>query len=280
MSLDATRAAVEASVIASEQTEQTPVPGAPEGTVAPKEGATPETPDAEKKGTEGNDETPRFSSAKLRIREVIRERNQYRNERDSLAARLARLDQPLVPEEKKADLDYDQRETLRIREASRAERKDEIREQLDTVANKSLQATAHAVALQLQEANDPALQPIFEEDNFPLSTETLEFLAETDQAVAIAKHLVANRDVAKRLEELTSGKATRAQLREADRILLGLEARARAGVMTQPRKATQAPNPGTTLKGGSPPSVQPSLEEIDNMDDYMKRRLPELRKRA
>jgi hypothetical protein len=268
---------VEAAVIASEEADKTPVTGEPKVTPAPKEGELPtDPPNAEKTGTEGNDDQPRFSSAKLRIRELVRERNQYRNERDAANSRLARLSQPLVPEDKKADLDYDQRETLRIREASRAERKDELQEQVQTLHERSMHAAATAVIEQLNEASDPALKPILEDPRFPLSDEIIEFLADTDQAVAVAKHLSQNRDIAFRLETLTSGKGvTRASLREADRILLGIEARARAGVVAQPRRATQAPNPGTTLRGGAPPPTEVSLSDLAKKEDageYIKRR--------
>ena len=281
MTLEATRAAVDAAVIASEQEdEKTPATSTPKDAAAPVEGATPETPEAEKKGPEGEGDQPRFSSAKLRIRELVRDRNNIRAERDALSARLARYEQPLVKPSERENLDYDQRETLRIREATRVERKEELQDQIADAIEKEKSLVGMQLYETLSEANDPELKPFFEDINFPLNDDVIEFLAQSDQSVAIAKHLVQNRELAAKLHALTSGKTvTRAQLREFDRQMLGLEARLRAGVGVQPRKASQAPNPGTTLRGGSPPPEAKSLEEINDMDEYMKRRLPELNKR-
>jgi hypothetical protein len=235
---------------------------------------------AENAGTEGAEEQPRVTRAQLRIRELARERNSFRNERDTLAARLAALEQPIIAADRIEELDYRDRERLTAREAIREERKVELQEQVQTAHQRSLAASANAVVEMIQAANDPDLHVLLTDSSVPITDEIVEFLAETDQAVPIAKELAKNPQLLRHLGELTfrgnrqsRGTATRASLREADRILLGMEARFKAGISApQQRTATKAPAPGTTLNGGAPPKDVVPLHEVSDMDTYMARR--------
>lgn len=262
-------------VIASDATPD-PAPVAPQDS----EETPSEQPEAEKKGAEAEGKAPPVTRAQLRIREVIRERNSFRAERDQLAARLARLEQPIAAD--RENLEYDDRERLRTREAFREERREELQEQVQIADNNSKAAAANAVAMQLEASADPEVIAVLNDPNFPISEDMTDFLADTDQAVAITRHLVKNPQLARQLHEMTfrgnqrqQGTATRQSMREADRILLQLEARFKHATTIRPRTATNAPAPGTTLGGGSPPAALTLIElagKSDDASDYIKAR--------
>jgi len=259
----------------------TPVPAAPQDGVqpAPAEKA-PGEPEAEKKGAEGDGEEKRQRTDRFnrRIGQLTQQRNDERARNQALLAENDRLRRSIRPENVET-LDYDQREALRTREAIRAEKADETLSQAAQADDASKAATAEIVATKLEDANDPALALLLNDSSFPITDDVVEFLAETDQAVDIAKHLVANPQLARKLAEMTfrgngrhRGSATRASMREADRILVGLEARFKAGPLPTGRAATKAPAPGTTLNGGAPPKIVVPLNEVNDNAEYIARR--------
>jgi hypothetical protein len=262
----------------------TPVPGAPQDAVqpTPAEKAPGDEPEAEKKGTEGEgeeDKRQRTDRYNRRIGQLTQQRNDYRARYEAEAEKNRRLSQPIAPQNV-ADLDYDQRDSLRTREAIRAERADEALSEAQRAEYESMAATAEIAATKIQAADDPELDPILNDVSFPLTDDITEFLAESEHTVELARHLVKNPALARRLAHMTfrgdrqnRGTATRASMREADRILVGLEERLKAGGSLNPasRKATKAPAPGTTLNGGSPLAAQAPLNELP-MDQYLERR--------
>lgn len=251
-----------------------PAPDAPQAT----EGQTAET-GGEKAGTEG--EGKKVSRFSMRISQLVAQRRES-DARAEANLRRAEAAEARLREnagKSKEDLDYDAREALRLETILDRREARDAQNEAQEHANASLGAMANAVAIKLEEAGDPALDPILNDPNFPMTDDVTAFLADTDQAVPIAKHLSQNPQLAARLAHMTfrgnrqqRGTATRASMREADRILLGLEARFKAGVTVQPRTATRAPAPGTTLAGGAPPAAS-TLEELaskgEDATDYL-----------
>jgi len=234
--------------------------------------------DAEKTGKEGEGEeeqkrkSSRFS---FRISQLVNQRRTAESQRDAALAALARLQKPLATDVE--NLDYDQRERLRHRQALREERVDEVQEQARFHDNVAREAVHEAVIARCESAGDPAVSEALL--SIPLTEDTVDFLAESDKAPELVKHLAANPDLAARIHRMTftgdgrrSPTATRASLREADRMLTAIVAK--LGSAPVVRKATNAPNPGTTLNGGSPPpgASLHDLAKSEDATDYIKQR--------
>jgi len=232
---------------------------------------------AEKPDQSQEQQQPKRKSWRDTAVQLREQRRQLRQENARLREENERLSKPLV---KDTDgLDYDQRERLRVREALREDRIEDnrqrassLREQDQQIRDQEIEASHNELFNQLGAATDrfPGLTEKITRIN--LSQDTVEYLADSDMGAELANHLVAHPETADRLFDLTNPKvATPSSLREADRLMARLEASIQKPTA---RKATTAPNPGTTLNGATTPSAA-SLSELAKKEDasaYIKAR--------
>lgn len=232
-------------------------------------------PDPAKTGAE--DEGEKKSRFQGRISQLV----QQRRDADARAAAAEEQARELarqlreIRSKPREDLDYDQREDLRLQTALDQRDMRSAQHQAEAARQEALTLSAQTLHAKLEAAADPDIKPFMEDETFPLTDHMIEFISDSDKAPELAKHLVQNPRVADQLARLTFRNARRSptveQLRAADRILLRLEAQL-AVAPPAPRKTSNAPNPGTTLRGGQSVSEQPSLNEVDDMEAYAERR--------
>jgi hypothetical protein len=266
------------AVIPPEKT--APVPGITDnaGGTPPTEGELAE-PEGEKKGQgegEGEDDkrqrTDRFNR---RIGQLTQQRNDLRRQLNEALSENERLKAPRRPNVNPDELSFDERENMRLDDALRRRDADRLQSQVASLHDQERQTVHETVIAKVESFGDEETAAALRE--IPLTEDTVDFLADHENPAAIVKHLRDNPEVAKRIFRLTftgdgrqRGTATRASLREADRILTGIAAGLKN--LPRPRTATNAPDPGTTLRGGAPPPGTPSLNEIQDAETYVKRR--------
>jgi hypothetical protein len=242
----------------------TPAPEAPtqvQDTVQPTPEAVPGEPAAEQKaGEDDKGKKPNRIDAKERVQQAVRRQRLAERERDAALRRLAELEKPIRPENYD-QLDFEARDTIRVREAVRDESAATARTEAERLEHERRDAwveardarnEAFAERLSEAEAQSPGLFDRF--SRVPVTEDMAAFIAESELGVEIANYLSqpANRREVEMLNRLTDPRMqpSRDDLREADRILSRIEGRLSRA--PQVRKATQAPNPGTTLGGGNP----------------------------
>lgn len=182
---------------------------------------------------------------------------------------IQQLRRPVRPQSTEG-LDYEQTERMRgIDSATEALRRRDLQTEqrrAESAAQERQQVTYDTVFAKL-EAGEERFPKLREQaikiDN--LSEETVRYLEHSDKAPEIVHHLIKNPDVANQLYDLTDARtADYASMVEAIRIMARIEA---SIDKPQPRKATKAPAPGTTLNGGAPPGGSKSLEELSSSDE-------------
>lgn len=206
-----------------------------------------------------------------RLGTVVRERNSARKELADARAEIERLRKPLATNVE--DLDYDQRERLRTREALREERLAEVTERAKETAGQERAAIEQERALvheevvaKVAQANDPALATALE--TMPLTEIGVDLLNESERAADLVKALAAdNNKLARELYHLTDPRrADASSVARAATLLARLESKLGAPApAVQSKKTTNAPAPGTTLNGGPPP-VGRELSEMGMAD--------------
>lgn len=257
-----TPAAGEAVVTPATTPAPTPTPDPAITDPASSPAATPESsaPDAASTGEDDKGKKPNRIDAKERVQQAVRRQRLAERERDAALRRIAELEKPIRPQNFD-QLDFEQRDQLRVREAVRAETAESARAEASVKEAERQEAYIEArnarneaFGERLMEADkaNPGLYERFA--SVPVTEDMAQFIAESDLSVEIANYLSmpANRREAEYLSRLTDpqGRPTREDLREADRILSRIEQRLSKAPQT--RKATTAPNPGTTLAGGNP----------------------------
>lgn len=246
----------------STETTQTTQTSDPQVAETPSEAGA-ETPEAE-------EPKARKRSAAERIQQLSRRAKDAEGRERAARAEIARLRKPIAANVD--NLDYDQRERLRMREALREERLETAEQHVTHARDDAVEATHETIFAKIEEAADrfPDLMDKIVAIN--LSQDTVDYLAGSEKGADLAHHLATNPGVADKLHRLTDPRtATRSSLRDADRLMAQLEA---SIAKPQPRKATTAPNPGSTLNGGTPPAAAAlaDLAKSENPADYIAQR--------
>jgi hypothetical protein len=254
--------------------------GAPAAPVTPSEKPVseqaPGEPAADKSGEDQQYKGKEKShvNATERVQQAQRRQKPAERERDKALRRINDLERSIRPQNFD-QLDFEARDSVRVREAVRQETAESTRAEAVRAEEERREALAEAwdarneafiEKLNAAEAANPGLFDRFA--SVPVTHEMAEFIAASDMSVEIANYLSmpANRREADHLARLTDprGQPSREDLREADRIMSRIEAR--LSKAPQVRKATTAPNPGTTLNGtGAPANL--SLAELAGKDD-------------
>ena len=233
---------------------ETPNPSQTPPETAPDSGE----PAAEKAGEEDR-KKPNRIDAKERVQQAVRRQRLAERERDAALRRLAELEQPIRPQNFD-QLPFEERDSLRVREAVRQETAATARTEAERMEVERREAALEArdarneafvEKLRDSEARSPGIYDRFA--SIPVTEDMAAFIADSDRAVEMADYLSrpeARREV-EQLVRLTDPRMrpSREDLREADRILSRIEGR--LSKAPQVRRATQAPNPGTTLGGGN-----------------------------
>lgn len=278
MTTQATVSAEGGAVIPPAITVPAPGEAAKTAIVPPPVDGDPAATEGEKKVSEGEKEEggedkqrQRTDRAHRRIGQLVQQRNDLR---DQLAETRAELERLKPKEVNREGLDYDAREDLRIEDALRRRDAENTASLAERLHNQERRTVHDMVIAKVEQAGDETITSALRE--IPLTEDTVDFLSDQDDPAAIVKHLRDNPEVAKRLFRMTftgdrryQGTATRASMREADRILTGIAAGLKS--TQQPRAATKAPDPGTTLNGGAPPPGPRDLSEMD-AEEYKKTR--------
>ena len=218
-------------------------------------------PAAEKTGEDDKGpKKPNRIDAKERVQQAVRRQRLAERERDAALRRLSELEKPIRPENYE-QLDYEARDTIRVREAVRDESAVAARTEAERLEHERREAWAEArdarneafvEKLRDSEAANPGIFDRF--SSVPVTEDMAQFIADSELGVEIANYLSqpANRREVDQLVRLTDPRMqpSREDLREADRILSRIEGRLSRAPPT--RKATTAPNPGTTLAGANP----------------------------
>lgn len=201
------------------------------------------------------------------IKNLRDERRSNRAEIERLRAENERLKKPLVKD--RSQLDYDQTERLRVREGVREERIEENTDRIRDLAERE-RSTAEA---EFDAVVDGVVETLGSDERFPgladkiekinLHAQTVHFMADSERAAEFANHLVLNPKVADQLYRMCDRRSAHYDPQGAERFMARIE----AGIIRAPaRKATAAPNPGTTLNGaGAPTTAQ--LAELAKSED-------------
>jgi hypothetical protein len=230
-------------VSSSEQTQNAPSSTEQTQTTQPETEATEgQQPDAAKEqepsqeGGEPQPEGKKPSRSAERISQLVRERNEAEIRAFAAEQEIKRLKRPLPAKDNMSETERMARE---MREADRSERLAETEETANAARE---EARSARFTLFSEKVGDPAIVDAF--CHLPrVSEELADLVAESDHAKALAARLNANPSEARRLSNLPPHR-------------LGAElARMEAQLATQPtvRRVSQAPEPGTSLKGGSSP---------------------------
>lgn len=230
------------------------------------EGKAPETspsqPDAEKPVETDEQRQKRRDRISERIGRYAQRAKEAEARERRLQAEIQELRKPTATDTQ--NLDYDQREELRIAEALRKRDLAQASRGIRETASERQVAAQETVISMIDDARDrfPDLPDKITKIN--LSQRTVDYLARQELGVEIAQHLVTHPDLADRLYELTDPKFVTAEsLVEAGELMADLKAK-----ISRPaaRKVTTAPNPGTTLNGATTPTAT-SLAELAKGDD-------------
>lgn len=244
---------------------------------------------------EGKDKKRNRISASDRIQQLngrLKERGHTIRSKDQtisrLRAQLNELQRPLLPAGTDPEsLDFNARETLRTREAVRAENANQVRQNIraeEAAINDELEAardernTTFQEALQEFEARDPGVFERFAK--ITVTEDMAEYISGSELAPELASYLTkpANAAELRQIQALTGRSATARDVAEANRMLARIEARIEKAPTT--RKHSTAPNQGTTLNGNVPPPGSKSLRELAESDTsaYVARRQAEMAK--
>lgn len=197
--------------------------------------------------------------------------------------KLALYERPLVTKQQRENLTYEQLEEVRVREAVRAEKALEARADIADAraeAQTGAQDAHYAQVvdkLQEAEAQFPGITKEIGTKIKDISPFTVEWMADSEVAPGIGLFLINDPEVADALFALSNQdrRNPHYNLKMAAKLLAEIE----VAVKTAPaRKATKAPDPGTTLRGGNPPAKR-SLEEMSKgefVGDYVTARRKEL----
>ncbi len=293
MTLKATQSA--AGEAATPATEETGLPPLETGAPPAERTTAAETPESQTAtGAEGQDGEPEAAtegqedkaksknrvSFKERIQQITRRSRLTERERDRALERAERAEtenrrlmqrlngQELSPEERQAaevERTLNNRDARQARqEAASLNREAEVEEH-----NGRVEAFAELVD---KDTRFPNL--IREFNRVPVTPVMARFIMRSEDPVAMANYMAqsANRDEVEDLIDLMQpdrrGRPPRAEdVEEAMDRFATIRAKLKAAPPA--RTTTNAPAPGTTLKGKSPPGQQRSLEErADNMDDF------------
>lgn len=240
-----------------------PAPEAPtqvQDTAQPTPQAVPGEPVAEKAGEDDKGKKPNRIDAKERVQQAVRRQRLAERERDAALRRIAELQTPIRPQNYD-QLGFEDRDNIRVREAVREESAVTAKQEAERLENERREAWAEArdarneafvERLRDAETANPGIFDRF--SRVPVTEDMAAFIADSDMAVEMANYLSqpANGRELEQLVRLTDPRMqpSREDLREADRILTRIEGRLSRA--PQARKATTAPNPGTTLSGGNP----------------------------
>jgi hypothetical protein len=225
-------------------------PNAPQGT---------EEPDG-KSETETTDEKPNAEAKKAartaseRIAQLQRERNEAEIRAHVAEQKLRGLKRPIPVRENMTDL---QRQAVELRQA---ERDVEAEETVESLQEARTEARSARFTLFSEKVGSPEIVDAF--CKLPrVSEELADLVAESDKAKELAAWLSKNPSEARRLSTLPPHR-------------LGAELARKEGTFTQPtvRRVSQAPEPSTTLKGGSnPPAFDPASGSIEALQAMLKK---------
>jgi len=198
--------------------------------------------------------TRQGKGARERIQELVARSKAAEAERDAAWAELERLRRPLQTQVPYDQLPFEQQEQVRLREAVRAERAEQMAyeanfRQQQVVANRHAVFTAKLAAAEdrMPEVAEKffRIDPTSGRPAVPVSEVAADFIAESDKAAEIAYFLGTNPHEARRIAQLPDTRQTAELAR--------LEARLSAAPTV--RRVSQAPAPVTTVGGGSPPRM-------------------------
>jgi chromosome segregation ATPase len=258
-----TTEATPAGATPAESTPALPVPPAStiEGNPAPSAAAPaeqvktePGEAPAENEG-QGNDAEEikaKKRSARQRIAELTAQKYALQAELDSQRQEISRLRKPLeIPRDR--DLTLDEQDALRVREAVRQERADELESETRRKEAQAMAAQAAMFEKRIEEVADriPDIRDKLSDPTLPISPYAAEFLSESERGAEVAYWLATNRNEAARINGLHPLK----QAAELARIESRLQA------APQVRKTSQAPNPPPMVGGG----VSPGPKDPANM---------------
>lgn len=175
------------------------------------------------------------------------------------------------------EMSFEDRERHRMRSVLDERDAERLQQEAQQSQIEAHNARADLFEQRMEEAKDRLPPDTLDKfSRLTITPEMAEAIMDSERTPELVHHLTMNPQVAAELAELSDPRrlarmspeaAAQAGRRLASRIA-GIEARLRPA---QPRKATNAPAPGTKLVGGQAPASQ-SLEEIDDMDAYSARR--------
>ncbi len=196
-------------------------------------------------GQQGEEEIKqRRRSARQRIAELTAQKYAHQAEIAHLRAELKRLRTPVQP----ADIDalpLEQQDALRVRQAVREERADEIETEMARKAAAAAQAQFEMLQTKVEAVADriPDIREKVFDPTLPVSDAAAELIAESDKGAELMYWLATHRGEAERIYHLPP-------IRQAAE-LARIEARLQAA--PQVRRTSRAPNPVPTVGGGMAP---------------------------
>lgn len=258
----------DAAATSLEQTENAPSSAetTPNAQIAEAEGTQPEakagepsTENPEGKSQETDGKKPKSPAAE-RISELVKQRNEAEIRAYAAEQEIKRLRRPIPAREGESDIQR------AVREARQAENEGQLTEKQEVANEAKAEARNARLTLFAEKVGDPAVVEAF--CKLPrVSEELADLVAESDKAKELAIRLSANPSEARRLSQLPPHR-------------LGAElARMEAAVSAAPvvRKVSLAPEPSTTLKGGSNPAQKSLYDKNVSMDEYYERRMASLK---
>lgn len=210
----------------------------------PVEGAPPE---------ETEEQTRKRRSVGDRIRQLTAEKHAKDRENRALIERVRSLSQPLVTPEQRQNLDPEVEQHLSMREAVRAERAEEMKQDVDRQLGEMRELRRAQLDAKLENVHErmPDFDAVFH-NGLHITDEVAEFIADSARAPEIAYYLGhLERNHPGSLEALANMPAQR---RGSE--LARIEARLQAAPTV--RKATTAPPPVRTLAGATSSAADPA----------------------
>jgi hypothetical protein len=223
----------------------------------------PGEPAAEQEAGQGEkDEQKPKSRFQERIDRLTAEKREAEARARAAEERLTKLQQPLeVPKDR--DLTFDEQENLRVKQAYREARADDVASEAQESAARAAQARQQMFEAKVEAVADrmPDLKDKFY--SVPCSQFAADFIAESEKAAEIAYFLGSNPHEASRISKLPD---TRQAVE-----LARLEARLNAA--PQVRKTSAAPNPPPTVGGGASPGPKdPSTMSMAEYNEWYRKR--------
>ena len=246
-------------------------PKAKEGSDPSKPEGDGSEPDAGKTGDEGEaKKSENRVPAKVRIARITGQRNEARVERDAFRDRAERAEANLAKLQKQMqnpDLSFDERESLRMREAIQTQNLEDSRAEEQSAGQRVDYAGANEFFARVEADESMPADFLDKFGKTPVSAAMTDMLIESEKGPQLALYLANNVKTAEEIYRLTESRNP-GDRREGERRLLKIEAGLQAA---KPRTVSKAPDPGTRLSGGTPPSPK-SLEEEDDQGAYNARR--------